>query len=372
MSADAARPPHLVVRMHGEAQNFCFAEKLKFQAVTRQFISACLSLESKSVIGSSYPYRVMTASHPSRLMLGFNFALVYLFWGSTYLGIDIAIQHIPPALMCAMRFTIAGLIMLAYCLCTGKSIRYTPRELGQLAIVGTLLLMGGNLTLSYSELYIPSGLAALLVAIVPLWFLILDSLLIGHHRVSPRGLIGLALGFAGTLVLLWPELSETGELGRKELWYSIALIFGSLSWAFGSVLSKKWQSGPPAFAAVAWQVFFAGLGNFVFAFMNQDFARATWTARGIGAVAYLVVGGSLIGYTAYIYILSHAPIARVSTYAYVNPVVAIFLGWLVLGEKVDAYMLAGSVIVIVSVILVTSASVTKKTEHLAPVEAVAD
>jgi drug/metabolite transporter (DMT)-like permease len=323
-------------------------------------------------MGSSYAYRAMSASNPSRLMLGFNFALVYLFWGSTYLGIDIAVQRIPPALMCATRFTIAGVIMLGYCLLSGKSIRYSPRELLQLAVVGILLLMGGNLTLSYSEMYIPSGLAALLVAIVPLWFLILDSLLIGHHRVSARGLVGLALGFSGTMVLLWPKLSASGELVRKELWYSIALIFGSLSWAFGSVLSKKWQSGPPTFAATSWQVFFAGLGNLVFALFNHDFAHATWTARGIAAVGYLIVGGSLIGYTAYIYILSHAPIARVSTYAYVNPVVAVFLGWLVLSEKVDAYILAGSAIVIVSVILVTSASVTKKSERLAPAEAIAD
>ncbi len=305
-------------------------------------------------------------------MLALNFGLVYVFWGSTYLGIDIAVQHIPPALMCATRFTIAGVIMLAYCVLRGQNIRYSARELIRLAIVGILLLVGGNLTLSYSELYIPSGLAALLVAIVPLWFLVLDSLMIGHHRVSGRGLLGLGLGFAGTLVLLWPKLTATGELGRKELWYSVALIGGALSWAFGSVLSKKWQSGPPTFAATSWQVFFAGLANLVFAFVNCDFAHVTWTARGIGAIAYLVVGGSLIGYTAYIYILGHAPTAKVSTYAYVNPVVAVFLGWLVLHEKIDGYMLAGSGIVIASVILVTSATVTRKSERLEAVEAVAD
>jgi len=305
-------------------------------------------------------------------MLALNFGLVYVFWGSTYLGIDIAVQHIPPTLMCATRFTIAGVIMLAYCVLRGQNIRYSARELIRLAIVGILLLVGGNLTLSYSELYIPSGLAALLVAIVPLWFLVLDSLMIGHHRVSGRGLLGLGLGFAGTLVLLWPKLTATGELGRKELWYSVALIGGALSWAFGSVLSKKWQSGPPTFAATSWQVFFAGLANLVFAFVNRDFAHVTWTARGIGAIAYLVVGGSLIGYTAYIYILGHAPTAKVSTYAYVNPVVAVFLGWLVLHEKIDGYMLAGSGIVIASVILVTSATVTRKSERLEAVEAVAD
>jgi len=307
----------------------------------------------------------MFSKTPSRFLLMLNFGLVYVFWGSTYLGIDIAVEHIPPALMCATRFTIAGVIMLAYCLASGNNIRYSARELLQLAIIGNLLLMGGNLTLSYAEMYIPSGLAALLVASIPLWFLILDALMLGHHHLSPRAVAGLTLGLAGTAVLLWPQLTSTSGVGKTEFWWSIALIGGALSWAFGSVLAKKWQSGPPTFGGTAWQVFFAGLGNFVFATIHHDFHRATWTARGIGAIAYLVVCGSLIGYTAYIYILGHAPTAKVSTYAYVNPVVAVFLGWLVLHETIDRYILAGSAIVIASVILVTSASVTRKTESLA-------
>ena len=301
-----------------------------------------------------------------------NFGLVYLFWGSTYLGIDIAVEHIPPALMCATRFTIAGVIMLAYCLVARHNIRYSARELLQLAIVGNLLLMGGNLTLSYAERYIPSGLAALLVATIPLWFLILDALMLRHHQVSPRGLAGLGLGLVGTVVLLWPQLTSTSGVGRTEFWWSIALIAGALSWAFGSVLAKKWQSGPPTFGGTAWQVFFAGLGTLVFASFKHDFHRAVWTVRGVGAVAYLIVCGSLIGYTAYIYILGHAPTAKVSTYAYVNPVVAVFLGWLVLHETIDRYILAGSAIVIASVILVTSASVTKKAESVAGAEVAAD
>jgi drug/metabolite transporter (DMT)-like permease len=314
----------------------------------------------------------MSSAYPSRFVLGVNFLLVYLFWGSTYLGINIAIEHVPPALMCATRFTIAGLLMLGYSVVRGKNVRYSARELLELAVVGNLLLMGGNLTLSYSELYIPSGLAALLIAIIPLWFLVLDSLLLGHHRLSRRGLVGLGLGFSGTMVLLWPRLRAPGELGKKQLWYSLALLGASLSWALGSVLSKKWQSARPSFAAAGWQVLFAGLGNLSFALVNHDLAHATWTARGIGAIAYLIVGGSLIGYTAYIYILSHAPTAKVSTYAYVNPVVAVFLGWLVLGEKIDRYILAGSAIVIASVILVTGAAVKKTSETLTAVEATAD
>ncbi len=314
----------------------------------------------------------MPSTSQSRFLLMLNFGLVYVFWGSTYLGIDIAVEQIPPALMCATRFSIAGVLMLAYCMISGKNIRYSARELSQFAVVGLLLLMGGNLTLSYAERHITSGLAALLVAGIPLWFVVLDSLMLGHHRVSARGLAGLGLGFLGTLVLLWPKLSAPSEVGRDELWWSIALLGGSLSWAFGSVLSKKWQSGPPTFGATAWQVLFAGLGNLVFAILRNDFGQAVWTSRGIGAVVYLIIGGSLIGYTAYIYILGHAPTAKVSTYAYVNPVVAVFLGWLVKHETIDRYILAGSAIVIASVILVTSSSVTRKTEHLAPAEAGAD
>jgi drug/metabolite transporter (DMT)-like permease len=122
----------------------------------------------------------------------------------------------------------------------------------------------------------------------------------------------------------------------------------------------------------AWQVFFAGLANLIFALLKRDFGHATWAPRGIAAVAYLVIGGSLIGYTAYIYILAHAPTAKVSTYAYVNPVVAVFLGWLVLHEKIDAYILAGSVIVIASVVLVTGASVKKKSQPLEMASTAAD
>ena len=314
----------------------------------------------------------MFSSSTSRTLLILNFGLVYLFWGSTYLAIDIAVEHLPPALMCATRFTIAGILMLGYCVLRRENIRFSRRQLLQFAVVGNLLLMGGNLTLSYAEQYIPSGLAALLVACIPLWFVILDSLMLGHHRMSGRVVTGLALGFAGTLVLLWPQLSATGQIGHRQLGWSLALIVGALSWALGSVLSKKWQSGPPTFAATAWQVFFAGMGNSLFALLNRDYTRAVWTPRGIGAIVYLIICGSIIGYTAYIYILSRAPAAKVSTYAYVNPVVAVFLGWLVLHEKIDAFILAGSAIVIASVIVVTSASVTKKSNPLQMSEAAAD
>jgi drug/metabolite transporter (DMT)-like permease len=306
-------------------------------------------------------------------MVFLAFGLVYLFWGSTYLGIDIAVQTIPPALMCGLRFSIAGVVMLAVCAATGKRILYSPRQIALAAVVGLLLLMGGNLTLSYAELSVSTGLAALIIAITPLWFLVLDSLLLADHHISGRGKAGLALGMIGLFVLFWPEL-QAGKFGHREFWASLSLIGGSFSWALGSVLSKRWQSGMDIFSATGWQVVTAGIGNFALALFNGDLPRATWTVRGISAVMYLVVCGSWVGYTAYIWLLEHVPTSKVSTYAYVNPVIAVFLGWLILHERVDRFILAGSAIVVLSVILVTSAKVKEKTvaEELPAVETAGD
>jgi len=304
----------------------------------------------------------MTASQRQlRFSVMLAFGLVYFFWGSTYLAIDIAVERIPPALMCGVRFLTAGVFMLAFCGLRGRNILYKPRQLGEMAIVGVLLLMGGNLTLSYAETHIASGLAALIIATTPLWFLVLDSLLLGDHHVSRRGKIGLGLGVAGLIVLLWPQLMATTSFGREQLWASLSLQGGSFSWALGSVLAKKWKSADvDVFSATAWEMIFAGAGNLAFGMVAGDLSRVVWTARGIGATVYLIVCGSWIGYTAYIWLLGHVPTSKVSTYAYVNPVVAVFLGWLILHEPVDRYILAGSAIVIASVILVTSAQVTKK------------
>jgi len=317
----------------------------------------------------------VTAERQHRWSLPIAFGLVYVFWGSTYLGIAIAVEHIPPALMCATRFLIAGILMLAYCGLRGRKIIYTPRQLWHMAVVGILLLMGGNLTLSYAEQVVPSGLSALIIAVTPLWFLVLDTWLLGDHHISRRGLAGLALGVVGMFVLLWPKLMSTGSMGRRELWFSLGLLGGSFSWALGSILSKVWQStDQDPLSSTAWQVIFAGIANLIFALWNGDMSRVVWTPSGIGAVLYLVVGGSWIGYTSYIWLLRHAPSSKVSTYAYVNPVVAVFLGWLVLHEQLDRYILMGSAIVVLSVILVTSAKVTSKTvaEELPAVEATGD
>ncbi len=316
-----------------------------------------------------------SAGTPTRWQVVLAFALVYVFWGSTYLGIGIAVEHIPPGLMCGTRFFTAGIFMLAFCAVTGRRILYSAREFGHMAAVGILLLMGGNLTLSYAEQIVPTGLAALLVAVSPLWFLLLDSLLLGDHHISRRGKVGLLVGLFGVVVLIWPELVHPSSLGRRELWWSLALLAGSLTWALGSVLSKKWKTpSTDPFAATAWQVTIAGVANLAFALLVEKTSAAVWTARGIGAILYLIVCGSWIGYTAYIFLLQHVPTSKVSTYAYVNPVVAVFLGWLILHERIDRYILLGSGIIVASVVLVTSAKIHSRPaeEELPAVEAAGD
>jgi drug/metabolite transporter (DMT)-like permease len=310
--------------------------------------------------------------HRFRIILAFG--LVYFFWGSTYLGIRIAVETIPPAVMCGIRFAIAGVLMLLWCAVTGRRVKYGAQSLFHMAVIGLLLLVGGNLTLAYSERVVPSGLAALLIAIVPLWFLVLDHFLLGDHKITSRGLAGLGLGILGMVVLLWPDLRATGALGHGQLLAALMLPPASFSWALGSVLSKKWYAGEDRLSATAWQMTFAGVANLVFAATRHDFTRVVWSPRSVGAMAYLVVCGSWIGYTAYIYLLGHVPTSKVSTYAYVNPVVAVFLGWLIEHERVDHFILAGTAVIVTSVVLVTSAEVKRKeaVPELPAVETVGD
>ncbi|MBV9574795.1 MAG: EamA family transporter [Acidobacteriales bacterium] len=297
----------------------------------------------------------------SRYAVIVAFGLVYFFWGSTYLAIDVAVERILPTVMCGIRFFTAGIFMLAFCGIRGRQIFYDRQQIVRMCAVGLLLLVGGNLTLAYAETHLASGLAALIVAVVPLWFLLLDSLLIGRHRVPARGKAGIGLGLAGLLVLLWPQLTSTTSFGRTELWASLSLLGGAFSWALGSVLAKRWKSSAvDPFSATAWQMIAAGAASLILAAFLGDFSRTVWTTRGVSAVVYLIIFGSWVGYTAYIWLLNHVPTAKVSTYAYVNPVVAVFLGWLILHERVDAYMLAGSAIVVAAVVLVTGAQVTSK------------
>ncbi len=301
------------------------------------------------------------SQHQHRFRVLLAFTLVYVFWGSTYLGIGIAVEHIPPALMAGTRFLIAGVLMLAYCALSGRAVRIGMGDALRLAVIGILLLSVANVILAWAERIVPTGLAALIVSITPLWFLVIETWVLRGDRLTRRGMLGLPLGLAGIVVLLWPKLMATSSLGRQQFYASVTLLGGSLAWAIGSALSKRWQTRVDPFSASGWEMTFAGLVNLGVAALVGDFQEATWTVRGLGAVAYLIVFGSWVGFSAYIWLLQHVPMPKVATYAYVNPVVAVFLGWLVLRERVDVYIAAGSAIIVAAVALTTSAKVKTKT-----------
>jgi len=309
----------------------------------------------------------VTTDRHHRLHVLFAFALVYVFWGSTYLAIGIADeQGLPPAVMCAIRFAIAGPLMLAACAALGRTIRITLNEALRLAAIGCLLLVGGNFGLAWAEQWVPTGFAALIIAVTPIWFLLLEAFVFRGDRLSSRGLLGVALGIAGVAVLFWTRFEHRAALGLMPLIAAGTLLLSSFSWSVGSVASRKWRMKVDPFTSTGWQMTFAAMGNVVVIFLTGEQHRIVITRRSMLAVLYLVVFGSWVGYTAYIWLLKHVPTPKVATYAYVNPLVAVFLGWLLHNERLDAFMLAGTVIIVAGVALVTTAKVQEGASTTTP------
>jgi drug/metabolite transporter (DMT)-like permease len=290
--------------------------------------------------------------HRFRVML--SFALVYLFWGSTYLAMRVAVRDLPPFVIGATRYLISGPIMLAFCALSGRKIRPSRHDLLRLLVIGIFLLSIGNMGVLWGEKYVPSGLAALVVAIVPIWVVAIEAWVYRAGRITRQGLIGLATGLAGLLILMWPRITSGTRLGHLELIGCAILSVGSLAWAFGSVFSHRFQLGVDVFVSAAWQMTLGGIVNALIAGASGEWRHGTWTHTAISSIIYLIICGSWIGYSAYIWLLEHVPTPKVATYAYVNPIVAVFLGWLLLTEKVDPYMLVGTVIIIGSVALVNT------------------
>ena len=310
-----------------------------------------------------------------RLRVSVSFGLVYFFWGSTYLAILIAVRHFPAPVLGALRFLISGALMLGWCAFSGKKIAISRGDFLRLLLIGVLLLIGGNTVLAWAEESINSGVAAMIVAVVPIWIAMIEALF-GGDRLNRLGWTGLLLGIGGLFVLLWPDIVTGNAIGRRDLIASLVLMLGSLSWAVGSVLSRRFRLSVGPFAATGWEMTLAGVVNGLLALSVGGFHRADWSRTGWLAVAYLVTFGSLVGFTAYIWLLEHVPTPKVATYAYVNPVVAVFLGWLLGGERIDRYMLLGMLVIVAAVILVTSSKLRsgklQASQQASPCEAGAD
>jgi Permeases of the drug/metabolite transporter (DMT) superfamily len=277
-------------------------------------------------------------------------ATVYIVWGSTYLGIMIAIESIPPLYSGAMRFLVAApLLALGLLWRRGRgAFAMNRREFLGAALVGVLLLTGGNGLVSVAEQHISSGLAALLVASVPLW-LVLFRLLV-RDRPQVLTLAGVLVGFGGVAAL-----SLTGSEGGSSTTGVVVILIASLSWSIGSFLSARLPMPKDPFAASSVEMLAGGAALVVVAMAaGEHLDVAQITGRSWAGLGYLILVGSLVGFTSYVWLLGNAPISLVSTYAYVNPVVAVILGIVVLGETATTSMLLGGLVIIVGVALVVS------------------
>lgn len=260
------------------------------------------------------------------------YLLVCTVWGSTYLAIRIGVQDLPPLLFAGVRFLIAGALLAGIVLLTGDHLPRTLRDWRILSITGLFLLLGGNAVVVWAEQFVESGPASVFVAAVPLWAAFFDVVVPGGGSVFTwRVGVGLALGFLGSALLAGVT---PGQLLSVDLKGPIALTLASASWALGTVYSKRKHTDTSPFAASAVQMLAGGAVITVLGLITGEAGAWRFSSSGVGALAYLIVFGSIVGYTAYGYALRHASATVVGTYAYVNPVVAVILGWMILDEAI--------------------------------------
>jgi len=303
----------------------------------------------------------VSGSSVSRSRIIAAFAAIYLIWGSTYLGIRFAIETIPPFLMGGVRFIIAGIILFTWSR-SRTSERLTAVHWRNTAIVGAGLILGGNGAVVWAEQFVPSGMAALLVAILPFWIVLIDWVRPGGKRPSPGVALGLVIGIAGIVVLVGPDAihpsTAPGSNGGGILKGAIVLMCGSLSWALGSIYSRDAAMPKSALLATGMEMLAGGIMLALLGVITREpmhFDLAEVSARSIAGFIYLTTIGSLVGFTAYIWLLTVQPASRVSTYAYVNPVVAVFLGWALAGEAISLRTVIAAAIIIGAVALITIA-----------------
>jgi drug/metabolite transporter (DMT)-like permease len=287
-------------------------------------------------------------------------ATICLVWGTTYLGIKVALESIPPFLMGGLRYIIAGSILAAFLRLQGKSMPPWNAMPGFL-LSGALLLGVGNGGVIWAEMHVPSGLAAVMIAATPFWMTGVESLLPNGDRLTRRSMFGLLVGFSGILLLVWPDLKFDAAGGWQFTAGVIALQLACLGWVLGSSYSKYRRGATDPITASAFQMLLGGGVMLLAGTLHGEWSVLAFTPRTTAALVYLIVAGSLVGFVAYIYALTHLSPSFVSLYAYVNPVVAVALGTLVLGEPFGWRLTLA-----IAIILSGMAIVTTKRSKAAP------
>lgn len=293
------------------------------------------------------------STSPSRLKIAAAFAAVYIIWGSTYLGIRFAIETIPPFLMAGGRFIVSGVILYAW-VQSRTPARPTLNQWKSAAIVGGLLLLGGNGIVAWAEQWVPSGITALIIASSPISFVLIDAF---QRKTPPSAdvISGLVLGTIGIFLLIDPTRLIAGD----ELYLpgAFAIVLATVAWAYGSLYSRKADLPSSPLLATAMEMLAGGALLTLTGLLLGETARLDLTAispRSLAAFAYLIVFGSLIAFTSYVWLLRVASPAMVSTYAYVNPVIAVLLGWLIGNEAMNGRILVAALIIVVAVAIITT------------------
>jgi drug/metabolite transporter (DMT)-like permease len=302
----------------------------------------------------------MTAAARRRRLAYVAWVAVCLIWGTTYLGIRISLESVPPALMGGIRWTIAGAMLAAYLVARGQKLP-RPNRWGGIALLGFLMLGLGNGGVVYAEQYVPSGLAAVLVATSPFWMAAVEACLPDGERLRPSVLAGLIVGFGGIVALVWPDLTGGTRDGRGFLAGIVALQIASIGWSIGSSYSKRHGrasdhdasgSFDDVLASASFQMLAGGLIMIAAGTLRGEWSALSFTPRTIAAMAYLATVGAIGGFVAYTYALRHLPVSFVSLYAYINPVIAVALGVLVLHEPFTSRMAVAAALVFAGVAIV--------------------
>jgi drug/metabolite transporter (DMT)-like permease len=285
----------------------------------------------------------MTAAANKKLAY-IAFVTVCIVWGTTYLAIHVALETVPVLLVAGLRWFAAGVIMSVAMLASGRGLP-KPRMWAPLALLGVLMNIVGNGFVVFAQQFVASGLTAVLIATTPFWSALIERLLPNGERFSTRSLIGLAIGFAGIVVLVWPEMTHGGASGRSFIIGVIAIQLACVGWVVGTSYAKRHELGDNPFQSTALQMVFSGLMLLTAATAHGDWAQLSFTPRTFAAMAYLSIAGSLIAYSAYIYAIQHLPLQLVSLYAYINPMIAVALGTLLLNEPLSARVIVAAALV---------------------------
>ena len=295
----------------------------------------------------------MTAPARGNRLAILAFITVCIVWGTTYLGIAVALETIPVLLVAGLRWMFAGLLLSAVMVLSGRGLP-RPALWGPLVLLGFLMNVVGNGFVVYAQQYVASGLTAVLIATTPFWSALVERLLPNGERFTPRSLAGLALGFSGIVNLVWPEMTNGGASGRAFVGGVIAIQLACVGWVIGTSYAKRHELGDNPFRSTALQMVFSGMMLLGAATWNGDWARVSFTPTTLGAMIYLSIAGSLIAYSAYIYAIQHLPLQLVSLYAYINPIIAVTLGTLLLSEPFSTRIAISAALVLLGTWVVSS------------------